>query len=121
MKNNLYYLIILFFLFNCSSKKDELLIDIKAFKNQGTEIFLEKNQQDLTKEVNKLKKFSNYQSFDLKNWLHPNFQNSNFIPHTQYSGALNIKKKLNISYQQSLIFMKKIYCHLTINYFILMM
>ena len=93
MKNNLYYLIILFFLFNCSSKKDELLIDIKAFKNQGTEIFLEKNQQDLTKEVNKLKKFSNYQSFDLKNWLHPNFQNSNFIPHTQYSGALNIKKK----------------------------
>ena len=93
MKNNLYYLIILFFLFNCSSKKDELLIDINAFKNQGTEIFLEKNQQDLTKEVNKLKKFSNYQSFDLKNWLHPNFQNSNFIPHTQYSGALNIKKK----------------------------
>ena len=93
MKNNLYYLIILFFLFNCSSKKDELLIDIKAFKNQGTEIFLEKNQQDLTKEVNKLKKFSNYQSFDLKNWLHPNFQNSNFIPHTQYYGALNIKKK----------------------------
>ena len=93
MKNNLYYLIIFFFLFNCSSKKDELLIDIKAFKNQGTEIFLEKNQQDLTKEVNKLKKFSNYQSFDLKNWLHPNFQNSNFIPHTQYSGALNIKKK----------------------------
>ena len=93
MKNNLYYLIILFFLFNCSSKKDELLIDIKAFKNQGTEIFLEKNQKDLTKEVNKLKKFSNYQSFDLKNWLHPNFQNSNFIPHTQYSGALNIKKK----------------------------
>ena len=93
MKNNLYYLIILFFLFNCSSKKDELLIDIKAFKNQGTEIILEKNQQDLTKEVNKLKKFSNYQSFDLKNWLHPNFQNSNFIPHSQYSGVLNIKKK----------------------------
>ena len=93
MKNKLHYLIILFFLFNCSSKNDELLIDIKAFKNQGTEIFLEKNQQDLTKEVNKLKKFSNYQSFDLKNWLHPNFQNSNFIPHTQYSGALNIKKK----------------------------
>ena len=93
MKNNLYYLIIFFFLFNCSSKKDELLIDIKAFKNQGTEIFLEKNQQDLTKEVNKLKKFSNYQSFDLKNWLHPNFQNSNFIPHSQYSGVLNIKKK----------------------------
>jgi len=93
MKNNLYYLIIFLFLLNCSSKKNELLIDINAFKNQGTEIFLEKKQQDLTKEVNNINKFSNYKSFSLQNWLHPNFQNSNFIPHTQYSGSLNIKKK----------------------------
>ena len=93
MKNNLYYLIFFLFLFNCSSKKDELLIDIKAFKNQGTEIFLEKNQQKLPQEVNNINKFSNYQSFNLNNWLHPNFQNSNFIPHSEYSGALNIKKK----------------------------
>ena len=93
MKNNLYYLIILFFLFNCSSKKDELLIDIKAFKNQGTEIFLENNKENLAEEVKKIKKISNYQSFNLNNWFHPNFQNSNFIPHSQYSGSLNIKKK----------------------------
>ena len=95
MKNSLYYLIILFFLFNCSSKKDELLIDIKAFKNQGTEIFLENknNKEKLADEVKKIKKISNYQSFNLNNWSHPNFQNSNFIPHTQYSGSLNIKKK----------------------------
>jgi len=93
MKNNLYYLIILFFLFNCSSKKDELLIDIKAFKNQGTEIFLENNKQNLAEEVKKIKKISNYQSFNLNNWFHPNFQNSNFIPHSQYYGSLNIKKK----------------------------
>ena len=93
MKNNLYYLIIFLFLFNCSSKKDELLIDIKAFKNQGTEIFLEKDQQILSQEVNNINKFSNYQSFNLNNWLHPNFQNSNFIPHSEYSGSLNIKKK----------------------------
>ena len=93
MKNSFYFLIIFLLLFNCSSKKDELLIDINAFKNQGTKIFLEKNQQDLAKEVNKINKFSNYQSFNIKNWLHSNFQNSNFIPHTQYSGSLNIKKK----------------------------
>ena len=96
MKNNLYYLIIFLFLFNCSSKKDELLIDIKAFKNQGTEIFLEKDQQKLSQEINNIDKFSNYQSFNLNNWLHPNFQNSNFIPHSEYSGSLNIKKKINI-------------------------
>ena len=93
MKNNLYYLIFFLFLFNCSSKKDELLIDIKAFKNQGTEIFLEKDQQKLSQEINNINKFSNYQSFNLNNWLHPNFQNSNFIPHSEYSGSLNIKKK----------------------------
>ena len=93
MKNNLYYLIFFLFLFNCSSKKDELLIDIKAFKNQGTEIFLEKDQQKLSQEFNNIDKFSNYQSFNLNNWLHPNFQNSNFIPHSEYSGSLNIKKK----------------------------
>ena len=116
MKNNLYYLIILFFLFNCSSKKDELLIDIKAFKNQGTEIFLENNKENLTEEVKKIKKISNYQSFNLNNWSHPNFQNSNFIPHTQYSGSLNIKKKLNILYQPNPIFMKKIFYLLIINY-----
>jgi len=93
MKNSLYYLIILFFLYSCSSKNDELLVDIKAFKNQGTEIFLENNKKNLTEEVKKIEKISNYQSFNLNNWLHPNFQNSNFIPHTQYSGSLNIKKK----------------------------
>ena len=93
MKNNLYYLIIFLFLLNCSSKKDELLIDIKAFKNQGTEIFLENNEQNLEKEIDKIKKFSNYQSFNLNNWLHPDFHNSNFIPHSQYLGSLNIKTK----------------------------
>ena len=99
MKNNLYYLIFFLFLFNCSSKKDELLIDIKAFKNQGTEIFLEKDQQKLSQEINNINKFSNYQSFNLNNWLHPNFQNSNFIPHSEYSGSLNVKKKINIFHQ----------------------
>ena len=117
MKNNLYYLIIFLFLLNCSSKKNELLIDINAFKNQGTEIFLEKKQQDLTKEVNNINKFSNYKSFSLQNWLHPNFQNSNFIPHTQYSGSLNIKKKnkyfslvkKNIYEKNIIVFDSKIY------------
>ena len=116
MKNNLYYLIILFFLFNCSSKKDELLIDIKAFKNQGTEIFLENNKENLAEEVKKIKKISNYQSFNLNNWFHPNFQNSNFIPHSQYSGSLNIKKKLNIFHQSNPIFMTRIFYRLIINY-----
>ena len=117
MKNNLYYLIILFFLFNCSSKKDELLIDVKAFKNQGTEIFLENNKENLAEEVKKIKKISNYQSFNLNNWFHPNFQNSNFIPHSQYSGSLNIKKKkLNIFHQSNPIFMTRIFYRLIINY-----
>ena len=93
MKNNLYFLIIFLFLLNCSSKKDELLIDIKAFKNQGTEIFLENNKKNLVEEVNKIKKILNYQSFNLNNWLHPDFHNSNFIPHSQYLGSLNIKTK----------------------------
>ena len=95
MKNSLYYLIILFFLYSCSSNNDELLVDINSFKNQGTEIFLENknNKEKLADEVKKIKKISNYQSFNLNNWSHPNFQNSNFIPHTQYSGSLNKKKK----------------------------
>ena len=93
MKNSLYCLIIFIFLFNCSSKNDELLIDIKAFKNQGTKIILEKNTQDLAKEVNKINKFSNYQSFNLKNWHHVNFQSSNFIPHMKFLGSLNITDK----------------------------
>ena len=68
MKNNLHYLIILFFLFNCSSKKDELLIDIKAFKNQGTEIFLENNKENLAEEVKKIKLLNNINYFSLTNF-----------------------------------------------------
>ena len=93
MKNNLYYLIFFIFLFNCSSKKDELLIDIQAFKKQGPEIFLEKNKKNLSKELQVITKFLNYKSFNLESWQHANYQSSNFLPHTIYNGSLSIKKK----------------------------
>ena len=56
MKNNLYYLIFFLFLFNCSSNKDQIEIDIKAFKNQGNKIVLDGDKSNLEKEINLKKK-----------------------------------------------------------------
>ena len=75
MKNNLYYLFIFIILLSCSSKKDEILVDIESFKKQGKEIYLENNINNSKNEIKKIKKFLNYPSFDLKEWKHENYQN----------------------------------------------
>ena len=91
MKNSFIFLIFFFVIANCSSKKNELLVDIESFKKQGVEINTS-IKKDLQKEIKIISRFSNYQSFDLKDWMHENFQNSNFIPHTRYTGSFNTKK-----------------------------
>lgn len=116
MKNNIYYLIIFLFLFNCSTKNEDL-VDINFLKKQGNQIIIEKENLNLQSEVKKILNLSLYESFNLKDWYHEYFQASNFLPHTQYSGNFNqlIKKKLyshikeNENNKQILSIDKKIY------------
>lgn len=117
MKNNLYYLFIFIILLSCYSKKDEILVDIESFKKQGKEIYLVNNINNSINEIKKIKKFLNYPSFDLKEWKHENYQNSNFIPHVVFLGSFDKKKnakffypiKKNIYEKNVIVFDNKIY------------
>lgn len=117
MNKSFSYLIFFSLLFNCSTKNDENLASIDFYKNQGTSIILENNSKNLEEEIIKILKMSNYQSFNLQDWKHENYQNSNFIPHSKYQGSLEVKKKKNFfsrvktnNYEKTiLVFNKNIY------------
>ena len=72
-------LVLSFFFITSCSNKDENLVDIESFLNQGERVYLNERDNFLAKEINKKKRVSIKKFYKYKNWSQKN-HNSRKVP-----------------------------------------
>lgn len=104
---------LIFFLFACSKKIDEDLVDIKTYIKQGEKIDLFKNFDTLEKELLKIKAIKVNTNINIEDWKQSNFNSQNYIPASKID--LIKKKKIVSKKIDKIVFVKNIYIAIDTN------
>lgn len=103
MRNNFLIFFVFIFLISCADSKNDTIVDLDFFKNQGKQVDLFNDENVLEKEFSRIKKidFDSYKK--INSWKQSNFSSNNHIPNTTIN-IQNIKKKISKRFNKVISF-----------------